>query len=536
MSTTPQPRRHSPGRIARAAAATGVVAALAAGCSMNLEDYTLPGGADVGENPMSVAVQFDDVLDLVVQSSVKVNGLDAGRVTGISLADDGWTAKVDVVLRDDVNLPANVEASIQQTNLLGEKFVQLTPPEGEAPEGRLADGDVITSSNTRTATAIEQVLGALSLLLNGGGVDRIQPIVKEMRSLTGGREAELTRSLRSADELITGLNRQRDSITAALDGVNLMTSRANDQREQIQAALDELPAGVAVLEEQRPQLVEMLRRVDALGEVGSDILLRSREDLIADLRALRPILQHLGEVAPEFIQLAGFVPTFPFPDASIESTVGNAANVFLSVDATISETLRNLGVNQGDPVPVMPVDPKGPYVVDPDNPWVGGNGPDRRTTIVAAAAASAAGHGPGRGAEERAGDGGLLGEVPAEAGGAGIPMNRLLRTQLIVFCVIAALGIVYVGGKYVRLPSLFGIGQYQVYLDLPDTGGVFTNAAVNYRGTPVGRVGALDLTDDGVRVTLDLDSSAPDIPADTVAVIANRSAIGEQYVDLRHAV
>lgn len=112
-------------------------------------------------------------------------------------------------------------------------------------------------------------------------------------------------------------------------------------------------------------------------------------------------------------------------------------------------------------------------------------------------------------------------------------MSKTLRAQLIAFCVIAAVGITYVGANYVRLPSLFGIGQYQVYLDLPDTGGVFTNAAVNYRGTPVGRIGELSLTEDGVRVELDLDSSTPEIPADTVAVVANRSAIGEQYVDLR---
>ena len=111
-------------------------------------------------------------------------------------------------------------------------------------------------------------------------------------------------------------------------------------------------------------------------------------------------------------------------------------------------------------------------------------------------------------------------------------MSKTLRTQLIVFCVIAALGISYVGANYVRLPSLLGIGQYKVYLDLPDTGGVFTNAAVNYRGTPVGRVGELSLTDDGVRVELDMDSSAPDIPADTVGEVANRSAIGGQCVDL----
>ena len=134
------------GRTARAVGASALVAALAAGCSLNLEDYTLPGGADVGEDPMQVAVRFDDVLDLVLQSSVKVNGLDAGRVAGISLADDGWTAEVDIVLRDDLGLPENVEASIQQTNLLGEKFVQLTPPDDEPPTGELSDGDVITLS------------------------------------------------------------------------------------------------------------------------------------------------------------------------------------------------------------------------------------------------------------------------------------------------------------------------------------------------------------------------------------------------------
>ncbi|MFN3602542.1 MAG: MCE family protein [Dietzia sp.] len=377
--------RHTPTVVRRRVRALGVAAvvtALASGCSMDLEDYTLPGGADVGDDPITVAVQFDDVLDLVLQSSVKVNGLDAGRVSGVSLAEDGWTARVEIILRDDLELPSNVEASIQQTNLLGEKFVQLTPPEDEPPTGRLSDGDVISTSNSRTATDIEQVLGALSLLLNGGGVDQIQPIVAELRAVTDGREEGLTATLRSADELISGLNRQRDSITDALEGVNLMTARANDQRDQIQAALDELPAGVAVLEEQRPQLVEMLRRVDALGEVGSDILLTSRADLIADLRALRPVLQYLGESTPELIDLTAFVPTFPFPDASISSTVGGSANVFLSVDATISETLRNLGANQGDPVPIVPNTTSGPYNVDQGNPWVDGNGPDRRTTIV----------------------------------------------------------------------------------------------------------------------------------------------------------
>lgn len=112
-------------------------------------------------------------------------------------------------------------------------------------------------------------------------------------------------------------------------------------------------------------------------------------------------------------------------------------------------------------------------------------------------------------------------------------MKKSIRYQLIAFCVIAAAGVAYVGINYVRLPTLLGFGQYTVNLELPDSGGIFSNASVSYRGTEVGRVGDLSLTNEGVNVELKLDNDAPKIPANARAVVANRSAIGEQYVDLR---
>ncbi len=72
-----------------------------------------------------------------------------------------------------------------------------------------------------------------------------------------------------------------------------------------------------------------------------------------------------------------------------------------------------------------------------------------------------------------------------------------------------------------------------VRLELADGGGMFTNSEVTYRGVAVGRVGEMRLTDDGMEADLVLDSDAPPIPADAKAVVANRSAIGEQYVDLQ---
>lgn len=111
--------------------------------------------------------------------------------------------------------------------------------------------------------------------------------------------------------------------------------------------------------------------------------------------------------------------------------------------------------------------------------------------------------------------------------------SRLIRIQLLVFVLVAVLGVVYVGAKYVRLDKLLGFGEYMVYADFPDSGGIFTNAQVTYRGVPVGRVGELSLIDDGVRVQLRLESGGPDISDTARAVVANRSAIGEQFVDLQ---
>ncbi|RVW01522.1 MCE family protein [Rhodococcus spongiicola] len=112
-------------------------------------------------------------------------------------------------------------------------------------------------------------------------------------------------------------------------------------------------------------------------------------------------------------------------------------------------------------------------------------------------------------------------------------VSRLARWQLVAFVLIAVLGISFVGAKYVRLDTLLGFGEYQVDAQFATSGGIFTNAEVTYRGVPVGRVGDLTLTEDGVSVALMISDGAPRIPASAKAVVANRSAIGEQYVDLQ---
>ncbi|MET9426457.1 MULTISPECIES: MlaD family protein [unclassified Streptomyces] len=112
-------------------------------------------------------------------------------------------------------------------------------------------------------------------------------------------------------------------------------------------------------------------------------------------------------------------------------------------------------------------------------------------------------------------------------------ITRTVKAQLLAFATVTAVGVSYVGAQYTGLVDAILDRGYRVHADFADSGGVFEGAEVTYRGVPVGRVGELRLTrGDGVTVELDIEDGAR-IPADTVAVVANRSAVGEQYVDLQ---
>lgn len=112
-------------------------------------------------------------------------------------------------------------------------------------------------------------------------------------------------------------------------------------------------------------------------------------------------------------------------------------------------------------------------------------------------------------------------------------LTRLVKIQLIAFVIIGVVALVYVAGRYAKVDRLTGLSEYTVTAQLPESGGIFPNAEVTYQGVPVGRVEKLQLTQKGVDVVMRLRKSAPDIPASAVAVVADRSAIGEQFVDLQ---
>ena len=115
-------------------------------------------------------------------------------------------------------------------------------------------------------------------------------------------------------------------------------------------------------------------------------------------------------------------------------------------------------------------------------------------------------------------------------------ITRRTKLQLMVFVLITLLGVTYVGARYARLDRLVIDDTYTVVAHLTESGGIFAGAEVSYRGVRIGQVKKLELTDKGVDAYLDVENDFDTIPSDTLAVVGNRSAVGEQYVELQPKV
>lgn len=337
-------------------AATALLSLALAGCSLNVQNVPLPGGADLGGHPYTVKADFADVLDLVPQASVRVNDVAVGRVTKIGLGADGWSATVTMKVNRKVELPANAYAHLEQSSLLGEKYIQLSAPTGtEAPAGTLRDGAVIPASHTNRNPEVEEVFGALSMLLNGGGVQQLKTISVELNKALTGNEPQIRSMLHQVDTLVSDLDAHKQDITDALDGVNELSATLAARDQQIGTVLTGLSPGLKVLEQQRGSLVTMLRSLDTLSGVAVDTVNRSKDDMVADLKALAPTLQRLadaGKALPDSLQV---LVTYPFTDEVLNGVKGDYLNVYLDLTAVpgtqlIPEMPASENVYPPDPV------------------------------------------------------------------------------------------------------------------------------------------------------------------------------------------
>lgn len=317
-----------------------LLALIVSGCTFNgVYDLPLPGNKVNKDNGFEVSADFADALNLVPRSSVMVGDVPVGQVESVTRV--GWHARITMLIRKDVVLPADAQAQIRQTSLLGEKYVELSAPTTSsdvktASTGRLGPGDVIAMDRTGRNPEVEEVLGALSVVLTGGGVGQIQTITKELNDMMDGRTGKIRNVLGQVNTLVGTLNSQKGDIVQAMESINGLTKTLVTEKETIGDALDAAGPAITVLREQHTQLIGMLSELDKLGDVGTRVINETKDDLIAELRHLEPLLRKLSDTGDSLVPGLVSAASYPFPMDAADAIKGDFANVVFSMQVKLT--------------------------------------------------------------------------------------------------------------------------------------------------------------------------------------------------------
>lgn len=344
-------------RALRATVVAGLVGLLLSGCEFaGLEDLPLPGGPEL-DDPYTVTAEFSDALSLAPHATVKVDGVTVGEVSGIRR--EGWHAEVDLKLDGDVVLPEDATARIQQTSLLGEKFVSLR---GDVQPGapRLGDGDQIPLARTSRGSEVEEVLGATSLLLNGGGLDHLRTITTELHTALGSQDGAARRFLEQLRTFVSTVDAQRQTILDTLANVDSLSRQINGGRDTVDRALKTLGPALKALADQRKPLVAMLQELDRFGRISSTVIRETGDDLLANLQSLDPVLAALQKSSHQLPEAVEAILSFPFPDNVLKAARGDYTNLAVEMDLTPLTVLANAtGLQLGDDTHLRSALPQG---------------------------------------------------------------------------------------------------------------------------------------------------------------------------------
>ena len=259
-----------------------------------------------------------NVLNLPDDAQVRLGAQVVGQVGAISTKNFQADLTLDVEQR--IHLPVGTTAQVRFDDPLGDEYVLLQPPTIPANTGRvnisfLRRGSRIPESSTGTAPSVEDTFGALSLVLNGGGINQLQTIIGQLNKTFNGNQMPIRSFLTTIDNGVSSLSGGKAAIDAALSSISNLSSKLNDGGTTIATGIGTIGPAIGVLASENKQISGLLQQLSNLGAVGSEIAAQSGQNAVIDTHDLLPVVQQLNAVssqlAPDLSALASFEAETP---------------------------------------------------------------------------------------------------------------------------------------------------------------------------------------------------------------------------------
>ncbi|MEC3953168.1 MCE family protein [Nocardia sp. CDC153] len=314
----------------RTTAFGGIVTATAllatTSCAVTVDTLPMPKPG-LGAPGYTVHAAFADALNLPDHAHVKIGGTDIGVVTRIKTTN--FLADVQMLIRQDIQLPKGTTVELRQATPLGDMFVAMTLPSAQAAGEPLRDGDTIGVDHTAAGASVEQLMMSISLLLNGGGINQAAKITGQLDSMFAGRAPELSHLITEMTAAIAALNARTGDIDRVLGGMNSLSGELARRKAQLGQAADTFPALIALVTENNQQIVDLLAKVATTTDALGDFANTTGDDFVGLFNSIQALMSGFAQSDQLTPALDGLHQIYPSLMASLRGPA-------LAVAATVS--------------------------------------------------------------------------------------------------------------------------------------------------------------------------------------------------------
>ena len=305
------------------------------GCAFHgLNSLALPGAVASGSDAAIYHVEIASVSTLESNSPVLIHDVVVGSIGKMTFQN--WHADVEIRVKPDTVIPANVVATVGQTSLLGSMHLELDPPVDQPPAAPLQPGATISLNKSSTYPSTEQTLASLSAVVNNGGLGQFGDIIHNFNTALSGRQDAVRDLITRLDRFVTVLNGQSDAVVVSIQQLSRLSGTLAGQRDVITDALRKLPPALEVLIAEKPRLINALNKLRVFANTAEGVVNDTQADLVKNLHNLEPTIRALADVGPGIDDAIVEATVFPYGQNLIDRGLkGDYMNLFAVGDITV---------------------------------------------------------------------------------------------------------------------------------------------------------------------------------------------------------
>lgn len=254
---------------------TAVLALLASACGV----LGIGGGGTY-----RIEVELARSYNLFPGSPVRVLGIDVGQIRDLKVTPDDDVVVAELVIDDDVRIPADASARVVVASLLGERYIQLEPPYTGGPA--MEPGGRIPVERTDVPAEFDEVLESLNRFVGGLDADEFGRLIHNLSVVLEGQGERLGRTIDQAQQAVAVLRDNGEELVRLASRLADLNATLSTRDRALGQLIEDWNTVARALAEERTDIDAALSGLVRLTTQLAEVLETHRERLEADIRAL----------------------------------------------------------------------------------------------------------------------------------------------------------------------------------------------------------------------------------------------------------